>query len=205
MNATAETSDAQLLDLLRTAGPQTISELMSAMRVTATAVRQRLVRLQSQGLVERETNRSGRGRPHHRYSLTELARRRAGNNFDDLAIVLWRELRGVRDADVRRGLLTRVVQGMAGLYADRVTGATTRERMESVTGLLAERDVPFSVEQSAGLPVLVAHDCPYPRLAEEDRGICAVEKMLFSELLQQDVRLAQCRLDGHSCCQFQTS
>lgn len=205
MTTSAETSDGQLLDLLRTAGPQTVSDLMSAMQVTATAVRQRLARLQGQGLVERETSRAGRGRPSHRYSLTELARRRAGNNFADLAIVLWRELRGVRDPDVRRGLLTRVVEGMAGLYADRVTGETTLERMESVSGLLAERDVPFAVEQSGGLPVLVARDCPYPQLAEEDRGICAVEKMLFSELLKQDVRLAQCRLDGHHCCQFQTS
>lgn len=205
MNATVETSDAQLLDLLRTQGPLTVSDLTAAMRVTPTAVRQRLVRLQAQGLVERETSRSGRGRPRHRYSLTELARRRAGNNFADLAIILWRELRGVSDPEVRRGLLTRVVQGMAELYADRVTGATTLERMESVSGLLAERDVPFTVDRSSTLPVLVARDCPYPQLAEEDRGICAVEKMLFSELLQQDVRLAQCRLDGHNCCQFQTS
>jgi DeoR family transcriptional regulator, suf operon transcriptional repressor len=205
MSTTVETSDAQLLDLLRTEGPRTMADLTSAMHVTATAVRQRLARLQTQGLVERETSRSGRGRPRHRYSLTDLARRRAGTNFADLAIVLWRELRGVRDPEVRRGLLTRIVQGMAALYADRVTGTTTLERMESVSGLLAQRDVPFTVDQSGALPVLVARDCPYPQLAEEDRGICAVEKMLFSELLQQDVRLAQCRLDGHNCCQFQTS
>ena len=205
MNITPETSDAQLLDLLRTEGPRTVTELTTAMGVTPTAVRQRLARLQQQGLVEREISKAGRGRPHHRYSLTELARRRAGNNFADLAIVLWRELRAVRDPEVRRGLLSRVVQGFAGLYASQVTGESTLERMESVSNLLAERDVPFAVEQSGGLPVLVARDCPYPQLAEEDRGICAVEKLLFSELLKQDVRLAQCRLDGHSCCQFQTN
>ncbi|MBX3414385.1 MAG: MarR family transcriptional regulator [Pirellulales bacterium] len=205
MHTTPETSDAQLLDLLRTEGARTVVELTTAMRVTPTAVRQRLARLQQQGLVEREISRAGRGRPRHRYSLTELARRRAGNNFADLAIVLWRELRAVRDPELRRGLLARVVQGFAGLYSSRVEGNDTRERMQSVSGLLAERDVPFAVEESGGLPVLVARDCPYPQLAEEDRGICAVEKMLFSELLQQDVRLAQCRLDGHACCQFQTS
>lgn len=205
MNATTETSDAQLLELLRMRGPLTVGELMAEMRVTATAVRQRLTRLQAQGLVEREATRAARGRPSHRYSLTDLARRRAGNNFPDLALVLWRELRAVRDPEVRRGLLTRVAQGFAEQYAGRVAGETMAERMQSVSELLAERDVPFEVDRSGSLPILTARDCPYPQLAEEDRGICAVEKMLFSELLQEDVRLTQCRLDGHSCCQFETS
>ena len=48
-------------------------------------------------------------------------------------------------------------------------------------------------------------ECPYPELAEKDRGICAVEKMLFAKLLEEPVRLSQCRLDGHSCCQFETN
>ena len=37
--------------------------------------------------------------------------------------------------------------------------------------------------------MLTAHACPYPELAEEDRTICSLEKMLFSELLRQDVDL----------------
>ena len=37
------------------------------------------------------------------------------------------------------------------------------------------------------------------------RGICAVEKMLFSNLLGGDIRLSQCRLDGHTCCTFEGS
>ena len=78
--------------------------------------------------------------------------------------------------------------------------------MESVRQLLADRKVPFTVETSGQLPVLTALACPYPDLAEQDRGICAVEKMLFSELLSTPVRLTECRLDGAStCCRFQTN
>ena len=92
-----------------------VTEVAGATRVTATAVRQRLTRLMGLGLVERELaiadgGRAGRGRPCHRYSLTEKARRQAGNNFPDLAIVLWHEIRGVKDQEIRRGLLERIAR-----------------------------------------------------------------------------------------------
>ena len=45
MSMEAPTSDSDLMDLLRIAGPLSVSELADAMEVTATAVRQRLVRL----------------------------------------------------------------------------------------------------------------------------------------------------------------
>jgi predicted ArsR family transcriptional regulator len=134
-------------------------------------------------------------------------------------MILWREVRAVKDPSVRRGLLHRVADAMAKHYQGLVAGATLPERMQSLAAVFAERRVPMSVAVEANeassanetssarspLPVLVVEDCPYPQLAEEDRGICAVEKMMFSQLLSEDVRLTQCRLDGHPCCQFETT
>ncbi len=235
MATLSETSDQAVLELLRRRGPLTIAELMEETQVTANAVRQRLTRLMAQGLVDRtavgrisnpsdEEAKPQRGRPTHHYRLTEKARRQAGDNFADLAMILWREVRSVKEPSVRRGLLQRVADAMAKHYQGLVAGATLPERMQSLAGVFAERRVPLSVraESSADraaetaadasqgspsgerLPVLVIEDCPYPQLAEEDRGICAVEKMMFSQLLAEDVRLTQCRLDGHHCCQFET-
>jgi predicted ArsR family transcriptional regulator len=200
-----ETSDQGLLDLLRHQGPLGVTEMADATYVTPTAVRQRLTRLMEDGLVEREATRHGRGRPSHRYSVTEKARRQAGSNFSDLAVVLWEEIRSVKDPDVRRGLLNRIAESLAAMYAGRVQGRTLKERMQSLTSLFAERRVPVEVDTDGKLPVLTVRDCPYPELAEMDRGICAMEKMLFSRLLDQDVKLSACRLEGHSCCQFESS
>lgn len=200
-----ETSDARLLEILRLRGPQSVTDLANATDVTATAVRQRLSRLTSQGMIERVAVKAERGRPSHRYSLTDKARRQAGSNFADLALVLWREVRAVKDPDVRRGLLKRITEAMAEQYRPHVSGQSLEERMRSLQSLFGERGVPFAVEHEQGLPVLTVLDCPYPELAEDDRGICAVEKMMFSDLLEQPVTLSQCRLDGHTCCQFQTN
>jgi DeoR family transcriptional regulator, suf operon transcriptional repressor len=205
VSTVSETSDAKLLDLLRQNGAMGISQLASAMSVTATAVRQRLSRLMSQGLIDREAARAARGRPSHRYSLSEKARKQAGNNYSDLAITLWDEIRSVKDLEVRRGLFQRLAAAMARFYADRIQGASLTARMESLKELFAERRVPLTVSASGELPVLTVVDCPYPELAEQDRGICAVEKMMFAELLSAPLKLSQCRLEGHTCCQFETN
>ncbi len=241
MGGISQTSDSDIVDLLRQTGSMCVSELAVATDVTPTAVRQRLSRLMGQGLVGRHTLRSGRGRPSHRYVLTEKGQRQSGSNFADLAMMLWQEIRSISDPSVRRGLIGRLAKRMAGLYADRIEGETTEARMQSVAQVFGERDVPLAVETIATpaepirqrgaatrMPagenplkvidigaaeisrpasesaVLTVWACPYPELAEVDRGICAMERMMLAELLAQDVRLTACRLDGDPCCRFQT-
>jgi predicted ArsR family transcriptional regulator len=206
MSTQVPTSDAGLLDLLRITGPLSVSELSDAMEVTATAVRQRLVRLLGQNAIQREATRHGRGRPRHRYWLTEKGLRLTGSNFTDLAVTLWQEIRQSNDPELRRETLRRIARALAAGYADQIQGDTPAERMESLAKLLAQRQIPVSVEaQSGGKPVLTQHACPYPKLAEQDQGICNMEQMMFSELLGQNVELTQCRLQGGSECRFQAT
>ena len=160
-------SDMVVTDLLRERGVLTVAELASGIGVTATAVRQRLGRLMDCGLVRREARTEGRGRPSHRYSLTQLGRRQSGGNFADLAIALWEEIRAIPDLEVRKGLLQRIAGRMAHAYG--ISGRTTEERMQAVADLFGERRVPMTVATEGELPVLTAKCCPYPSLAEQDR------------------------------------
>ncbi|MFM7042806.1 MAG: helix-turn-helix transcriptional regulator [Planctomycetaceae bacterium] len=211
--------DHAVIDLLRVDDGLGIGGLASSLGVTATAVRQRLDRLMRQGLVERSTTSGRRGRPSHTYRLTESGRRIGGDNFHDLAIVLWREIRSVSDAEVRRGLIGRIGTSLAGLHRDEVRGATPRDRLRDVAALMRRNQIACVVEEPAagrddgartpsgevprgGLPVLTSYACPYPDLAEQDRGICAAERVMIEELVGRPVRLAECRLDGGSCCRF---
>lgn len=205
MSTVTETSDSQMLELLRRRGPLGISELSTAMSVTSTAVRQRLTRLMAQGLVTRELTKRGRGRPSHCYLLTEKARRQAGQNFSDLAMALWEELRAVKNIEIRRGLMRRIAGRLSEAYRGQTLGTSLAERMDSVKKVFADRNVGLEVDRSRALPVLLVHDCPYPELAALDRGVCTMEKMLFENLVGQDLKLAECRLDGHTCCEFQTN
>jgi len=198
-------SDSIVLDSLRKREPMTVAQLAETMQVTATAVRQRLNRLLAQGYIERNSYKAGRGRPSHRYGLTDKGRRKAGSNFADLATALWQEVWAVEDAEVRRGLLQRLAKRLAVMYSGQIQGSTLVERMVELSDLFAERRVPLSVEQSDDLPVLTASACPYPDLADDDRSVCAMERALFSQLLGADVHLAKCRLDGEACCTFESN
>ena len=203
MSVEAPTSDSGLLDLLRIAGPLGVAELSHAMEVTPTAVRQRLVRLMSQEAIQREAVRRGRGRPKHRYWLTEKGVRLTGSNFPDLAMALWTEVQEIGDSAIRKEALRRIARALATGYAEQVQGVTVEERMRSVAELLSQRRIPASVENSDEGPVLTTHACPYPKLADKDPAICDVDRMMFSELLGQNVTLTQCRPEGSGGCQFQ--
>ena len=196
-------SDVGLLDLLRKSSPRTVTQLADTMGVTATAVRQRLNRLMGQGLIERATQSSGRGRPSHQYKLTAAGRRKTGSNFADLAVALWEEIRAIKEPEVRRGLLSRISRRLAETYAENIQGSTLEEKMESLVRLFGQKEIPLEVERSGGgLPVLHATACPYPDLAEQDRSICGMERLLFEQVLGEEIRLSSCRLDGDECCQF---
>ena len=207
MNDTTELNDRTIVDYLRRHMAATVVDLVGFTGVTATAVRQRLTRLMEQGLVARASESAGRGRPTHRYSLTPAGIRSGGNNYGPLVQALWDEIREIRDPEVRRGLLKRLSDRMAEGYRDQIQGETVQQRMAELASLMASQEVPFEFQESESgtPPVLTALACPYPDLAEHDRGVCAMEKMLLSSVLGESMRLSSCRLDGASCCTFEAS
>lgn len=198
-------SDTTILDFLRERDSATVAELAEAMDVTATAVRQRLLRLLAQRLVERTASPAGRGRPVHRYRLTAAGRRHAGVNFADLAVAVWAEICALEDEQVKARLIDGISRRLARLYAGSIQGESLEERMQALAELFNGRRIPFAVESEDGEPVLRVLACPYPELAEQDRTVCSMERQLFREVLGEEIELGACRLDGNSCCQFGAS
>ncbi len=202
----SESSDRALLDLIRRGGPLTVAEMAASLGVTATAIRNRLTRLLGAGLVERQSEHQGRGRPKHTYQASVEAQKRLGQNYADLAVVLWDEMMStVADRKLRRLLFTRVTDRLAEIYRSQVSGQEWEGRLVQLTNLLHDRGVEAEVARDAGgvIPVLRQHSCPYYELAEADPAICALERKMFEKVLGRSLRLSQCRLDGDRFCDFQ--
>lgn len=201
-----ETSDRSLLDLIRRHGPLTVAEMVDRLGVTPTAVRNRLTRLVGSGMVERRTEHRGRGRPRHTYQASVEAHKRLGQNYADLAVVLWDEMmRTVEDRRLRRHLFGRITERLAELYRSQVTGDGWERRLVQLGSVLHDRGIEAEVTSGEGglAPVLKQHSCPYYELAETDRAVCAMERKMFEKVLGQGLRLSQCRLDGHRSCDFE--
>jgi predicted ArsR family transcriptional regulator len=149
MSAETDNSDKALLNFIRRERAVTISAMIAEMGVTATAVRHRLSRVMADGLVERHTERLSRGRPNHRYSLTEKGQQAAGTNFHDMAIVLWEEIQSVEDPLIQRGLLKRISDRLVARYRNEIAGDSLEERMSSLARLMENERFPTKSESGA--------------------------------------------------------
>ena len=198
-----ETGDRLLLEAIRRRGGMTVSECVTFAEVTPTAVRHRLNRLMAQGLISRTEQHKGRGRPGHRYSLTEEAELVLGQNYADLAMTLWSEIKAFEDRAIGMQLLRRVADKLAERYRRQMPGHNVTERLGDLRNLLAERGIDAEVDERGRLPVLRQHSCPYHDLAKADRTVCGIEMRMFEKALDSDLKLSQCRLDGHNCCEFE--
>ena len=205
MKMVLEQSDGEFLSELHRIGPNTVQDICVAVGVTATAIRQRLWRLQGQGFVARELVRSGRGRPHYVYRITDKGLRQLGDNYGDLALILWREIRNIPDVQIREQITTRIRDALVsrlGTFAD----GRLSDRMQRLGSALLSRGYDVEVgSESGSLPILRENNCPYQELAEEDRGICGLEREVFEQALGTSVKLTQCCMDGHHCCEFEAS
>ncbi len=203
MNTCSEHDDGQFLVILQRLGSASISTLCDSAGVTATAIRQRLTRLQAQGLVQRTTIRAGRGRPHHTYELTDAGRRSLGDNYADLALLLWEELHKIEEPGVRERVTNRIRDALVRRYGADVRGAGLTERFGQLQAALAERGFPVEVEVRKSMPILRENHCPYHDLSQRDAGICELEQQVYEKVLGVPLTLTSCCRDGQSCCEFE--
>ena len=175
----SEEPDRMLLDHLRRHGVASVGELGDLLGVTATAIRQRLNRLMSNGLIERQRRsgaQGGRGggtqENRSRASQLRLPSDRAWPESCRRQLRRPRadpreEVRQIDDPAVRVGLIKRVAERLATRYASDDAAADVADRMRHLMRLMGEREVPVDVDVSGGLPVLTMLACPYPVLAEQ--------------------------------------
>jgi predicted ArsR family transcriptional regulator len=198
-----DAADRDFLRRLHRHDAATIHELCDEIGVTATAVRQRLARLTAAGFVVRKEEHEGRGRPHHVYSVSESGLRELGDNYAELATILWNELKNIPDARTRRAIFDRIQETLAERYGRGVDGRTVSQRVEQLKTRLAESGFDVEVDSQGRLPILRENNCPYYDLASSDPAICELEHKVFERVLGTTLALTHRCVDGHNCCEFQ--
>ena len=155
------------------------------------------------GDLQRTEERGGRGRPVHRYSLTEKGHKNCGENFADLAQVMWAEIMKIENVAIRESVLNGIGSRLTEHYSDKISGKSIAEKMKALAKTFVEKDIPLTVEQANGLPILKIHACPYPDLVDENGTLCEMEQNMFSSLIGEELDLNKCESDGGCCCTFE--
>jgi len=197
--------DRECLDRLRRNDGASVQDLCQEFGVTPTAIRQRLSRILELGLATREASRlEGRGRPRHIYHVTQRGLKELGNNYGDLARILWAEVKQIDDSGTRQRVIDGVRAALVSQYSSQVGFGSTAERFKRLAEVMTESGFDVELDERNGLPLLRERNCPYPELASCDSEICNLEQDVFSEVLGTPIELTSCWRDGESCCEFES-
>lgn len=212
MKYVATQQDRDFLQVLNRLGDEAnIHRICAALGVTATAVRQRIERLQDLGLIERRLVKAKRGRPYHIYATTSDGFQQLGDLYHVLAPLLWQAIQKIENEEDRHNLLAQVRDGLVKRYEHKITAENLNERMQQLSTAL--KDDGFDMEcrydvaddsnsNQQDLPVLSTSSCSFHEIACADKLICELERSVIALLVDADICLKQRCVDGNNCCEF---
>jgi DeoR family transcriptional regulator, suf operon transcriptional repressor len=192
----------RITNLLARRGPSTVAQLVAALGVTTTAVRQQVNRLVAEGWLIRTRRRHGPGRPADVLELSSDARRTFGGQGGELSRLLLEEIAEIEGPERRRALLEAVGRRMAQDARRFVGDGSPAERLQRLAELLSREGVLAEAETGGRAARLAVYTCPYYGVATEHREVCDMERAAFSAVIGDAVSLERCVLDGHERCEF---
>jgi DeoR family transcriptional regulator, suf operon transcriptional repressor len=196
----ASSAAGQILQYLQRSGEATVKDLAALLGVSATAVRDHLVHLQAEGLIEARAERYGPGRPRLVYTLSEQARSRFPKQYDRLITGLLRELIALEGQDKVEQILERVSRRLADEYSDRMAGTGMEERLGELRRLLELRGVPAEV--AAGGDGISLFACPFYDIAQDHPEVCSMERQMIEYVVGEKLALESTIREGAHTCRF---
>ncbi|MCH8993511.1 MAG: helix-turn-helix domain-containing protein [Chloroflexi bacterium] len=192
----------QIVDYLRRHGRATVKELDTHLGLTSTGVRQHLTVLEREGLVDAQEERGHVGRPAFVYRLTDEGDALYPKNYDQLANILLEEVREVAGGQVLQTLLRRTATRFAEPYRARLEGRSLAERVQEASKIVQERGSLSEAVQDGDDWLIKQYTCPFPKVAEENSCVCALDVEFIRQLVGADARISTSLLRGDDCCTY---
>lgn len=197
-----ENSRQLILRRLKERGPATIADLAEYLGVAPMTVRHHLNALLAQGLVRSETVRRSVGRPALVFLLTEAGEEVFPHKYLRLTERLLEELKSSVPPEVIEMIFTRMAQGMAEEYRQRLIGLPMEARMAALVELLGEEGFMAQWERAERGYRLTEYNCPYFHVGQHHPEVCRFDQSLISNMLEAAVEKDACVLNGDPCCSF---
>jgi predicted ArsR family transcriptional regulator len=191
----------RILELLRIRGGQTIPDLVTALRLTRTAVLSHLAILQAEGFARRQGMRRGTRRPSVLYEATPAADAVFPKGYEAFAAAVLDAL-SRNNHDTLTRALARVGDAWIERDAPRVRRLRGRARLEEARKILAERGFMPVLMTAAGERVLREHNCPLMRLALDHSEICDMVHRWLESLVGEPLTRVRCMRQGEPFSEY---
>jgi len=192
-----------ILDHLRRHGSGSVKELGQLLGLTSTGIRQHLTILERDGLIEAREERGRVGRPALVYTLTPQGDALYPKKYDALSSMLIEEVKATIGARGLQSLLRRVAIRFADVYQDRVEGKDLPARIEEVARIVEEEGCLVDTAHDNGTYFFHRYTCPFPNVAVTHTGLCSLHGEFMRRLLQADVHLTSCIVQGDRYCTYE--
>jgi predicted ArsR family transcriptional regulator len=183
-------------------GRATVKELGELLGLTSTGIRQHLTVLERDGLIEAREERGRVGRPTLVYSLTDKADALFPKRYDMLASVILEEIRSEEGNEKLHQILNKVATRLASPHVERVEGKPLPERVKETVRVMEEQGCMVDWEERDGEYLIDEYTCPFPKVAERDRSVCALHVEFVRVMSGGDTRLTRSLMRGENACTY---
>lgn len=204
------TTREQMLTHLKRAGGASVDGLANALGLARMTIRQHLAGLERDGLVVSREERTGKGRPHFLFSLSDQGEEFFLKRYDRLADLLLQEvalldaddIAGLSPEEKKRKLLMKMAERVYLQNEALVEGKSLAERV-AVTAQILNEEGGFAEWRSDDRSYeIINYNCVYRRVADSHGDLCDFDMAVISRLLGQDVQCHQFMSQGSECCRF---
>lgn len=197
-----------IITFLKTSGDASVDDLARALSMTASAIRQHIVPLEAEGLVDHVEVGTGPGRRKRRYRLTERGNALFPDHCGSLAETCVAALEQSDPATLQRLLAEGLRIEYRAFTRDLalLPASALEERLKLLVAMFEQHDFMPVTERGADGDQLVFQHCPYLGLARSSGAICRAELDVIREALPvASVERVEHRIDGDRFCAFRIS
>lgn len=182
------------------AAPHTVAQLAEALGINRNSVRDHLLRLADEGLVEHQVVRRGVGKPAHEYRVTAEGEARLSRAYLPLLNQLLRVLHARLGPGETEAVLREAGRGLAP--DDRADGDLGERLAAAVAYLRGLGGFAMLGAQPDGAPVIHCSCCAIGAVVAEHPAACRGMAAMLEEYLGQPVR-ERCDRTGRPTCRFE--
>ena len=181
----------------------TAFELAERFGVSPNAVRQQILILERDGLVNGHPVRRGKTKPTLEYTLTPKAEEYFPQHYDRMLNAVLREIREAGGVPAVRAVFDSIAKRSASKLKDKVGSLPTDERVAALANVLRGRGVQVDYSLIDGKYVLHEHNCPYAKTVAENPELCSVIHTVIDEVVPGETRQVESLATGGSECRFE--
>ncbi|MGD9677489.1 MAG: helix-turn-helix transcriptional regulator [Vulcanibacillus sp.] len=197
------TTREEILLMIKKKGILSASEISKDIGITEMAVRRHLNTLERDELIESSLIRQTMGRPTNNYSLTERADDFYPKTYKSFAQDILNLIIEMDGREKLTEIFNIGKERFIETYQKKMFAIINMEdRINALINIQNQKGYMAELEVTEDEYIIKKYNCPISAIAMEFNQVCEIEKELYNNILETEVKCTQCLSNGDKYCVF---